>query len=96
MRSVTGVAATNVLTTVDEAARPVSHGLKVGNRVILTGLAGGTGLTSGSTYYVLTVPTDKTLTVSDTLGGAVKDFTTNVTAGTLRRRIPLSLRRRQS
>jgi hypothetical protein len=92
MRFVTGVAATNVLTTKDEQDRPVNHGLIVGQRVILEGLAGGTGLTSGSTYYVRTIPSDSTLTVSETAGGAEKDFSSNLTAGTLRRRIRLPRR----
>lgn len=96
MRFVTGVALTNVLTTKDEAARPVNHGLKVGDSVIVKGLAGGAGLTAGTRYYVLTVPSDSTLTVSATRGGVVLDFTTDITAGTLRRRITRALWQRRT
>lgn len=74
-----GVAATDVITTA------VDHGLTVGDRVIFPTLTGGTGLTPATVeYYVLTVPSSTTLTVSGTLGGAVADFSSAISAGTIR------------
>lgn len=74
-----GVAATNVITT----ATP--HGMAVGDRVIFPTLTGGTGLTAATVeYFVATVPSTTTFTVSATLGGADADFTTAITAGTVR------------
>jgi hypothetical protein len=73
-----GVAATNVITA-------VAHGLTVGDRVIFPTLTGGAGLTPATVeYYVETVPSADTFTVSATLGGAQLDFTTAITDGTVR------------
>lgn len=77
-----GVAATNVITT----SSP--HLLSVGQRFYFPSLTGGTGLESGTTsdiqrYYVLTAPTGSTLTCAMTAGGAVVDFTTDITDGTV-------------
>jgi len=80
-RTITGgVEATNVITT-DGA-----HNLHVGDRVNFPTLTGGSGLTAASAfYYVATVPTASTFTVSATLGGSDVDFTTDITAGTVQR-----------
>lgn len=98
MRNVTGVAATNVITTKTDQASPVpvNHGLRVGNRVFFRGLAGGAGLTNGTTYYVISVPSDSTFTVSATRGGAVLDFTTDITAGRVFRQTTAALRQRRT
>lgn len=68
--AVTANASTNVLTTT------YWHGLAVGNPVRFT--TAGTlpsGLTAGVTYYVRSIPSDTTLTLSATLGGAELDIT---------------------
>lgn len=92
MRNVTGVAATDVITTKDLNGVAVRHGLLVGNRVVFSGLSGGTGLTSGTTYYVQSVPSDSTLKVSATRGGAAVNFSSDITAGKIARRITAALR----
>lgn len=74
-----GVAATDVITT------STDHGLAVGDRVIFPTLSGGSGITPATVaYFVKTVPSSTTLTVSATLGGATLDFSTTITDGTIR------------
>lgn len=75
--NITGVAATNVLTSAS------AHGLRVGRKVRFSALTGGTGLLTKVDYYVKTVPSPTTLTLSASYGGSTLDFTTAVTAGTL-------------
>jgi hypothetical protein len=78
--AVTGEADTELLTT------GAAHGLVVGDRVTFPTLTGGTGLTAATgVYYVKTVPSATTLTVSATLGGATLNFTTDVTDGTIQK-----------
>jgi hypothetical protein len=78
--AVTGVAATDVLTT----ARP--HTFLVNEKVVLSGLAGGAGLTNGTNYFVIADGLGaSTLKLSATQGGAAVNFTTNITAGVLQR-----------
>lgn len=76
-KSITGVAATDVFTSSSD------HGLEIGDRVVLSSLTGGSGLTDGGVYYVISVPTTTTFTLSTTLGGSSVNFTTNLTAATL-------------
>jgi hypothetical protein len=72
----TGEADDNVITTAS------AHGLAVGDRIIFPALSGGSGLTAATVaYFVLTVPSTTTLTVSASAGGAVVNFTTDVTSG---------------
>lgn len=54
-----------------------AHGWKVGQAVVFSNGGGTspTGLTSGNTYYVQSVPTANTVTLSATKGGAVVDIT---------------------
>lgn len=62
------------------------HGYGVGEAVVFKNLAGGAGLVNGTTYYVIaTSLADRTFIVSATLGGAAFDFTTDITAGYVRR-----------
>lgn len=79
--TITGVAATDVITT------SAAHGLAIGDIVFITAITGGSGITADANsltpLYVLTVPTSTTLTLSATPGGATKDFTTAITAGTM-------------
>jgi hypothetical protein len=58
-----------------------NHGLQDGDRVIFPTLAGGAGLTAGSTVYYVRDSTQATLKVSATLGGTAVDITTAYTSG---------------
>lgn len=79
--SVTGVAATGVFTK-------AAHGYNVGDPVWFNAVTGATaGLSTGTTYYVNTVPSSSTFTVSTTLGGSTLTWTTDVTAGSVQRQI---------
>lgn len=75
--AVTGEADDETFTTVSA----VPHGLVVGDKVTLSGLTGGTGIAAGE-FFVLTVPSLTTFTLSATFGGSVAAFTTDITAGT--------------
>jgi hypothetical protein len=72
--SVTIVASTGVLTV------SAVHGLSVNDPVKLGAITGTTGITAGVTYYVKTVPTTTTLTLSATVGGAALALTTDGSA----------------
>jgi hypothetical protein len=71
----TGDASTNLITK-------ASHGLVAGDRVTFYSLTGGTGLSTGVAYYVISsgLTTDD-FRVSLTSGGSAVDFTTNITDG---------------
>lgn len=71
----TGANATDIFTS-------ANHGLVAGDSVYFSALTGGTGLTVGTTYYVITVTTN-TFQLSDTFDGSAVNFTTDVTASTL-------------
>ena len=74
---ITGVASTNLLTST------TAHGLRAGRRVRFSVLTGGTGLVKARDYYVIASGlTTTAFKVSETLGGAEVNFTTNVTATT--------------
>ena len=63
-----------------------AHGLAVGDRVIFPTLTGGSGLTAATVaYFVKTVPSTTTFTISATAGGSTQGFTTDITAGTVRK-----------
>lgn len=79
--SVTGVAATGVFTK-------AAHGYNVGDPVWFNAVTGATaGLSTGTIYYVNTVPSSSTFTVSATLGGPTLLWTTDVSAGSVQRQI---------
>ncbi len=67
------VASTGVFTT-------AAHGYAIGDRVVLSALASTTGLAVLTYYYVLTVPSSTTFTLSATSGGSALSLTTNGTA----------------
>lgn len=72
--AVTGVAATDIFTA-------TAHGYVAGDRVVFSALTGGAGLAVNTPYFVIaTNLAANTFSVSATLGGAIKDFTTDVTA----------------
>lgn len=77
--SLTGSHADDTLTT-DEP-----HGFTAGEKIIFTALAGGKGLAVNKIYFVSSVPSADTFTVSATSGGSVLNFTTDVTVGDARR-----------
>jgi hypothetical protein len=58
----------------------VGHGMKVNQQFILVSLTGGTGLTAGNSYWVLTAPTADTFTFAATRGGTVVAPTVAATA----------------
>jgi hypothetical protein len=66
---------------VDTAA---AHGLAVGDRIEFLTLTGGAGLSVGAAYYVVAVPSATEIQVALTGTGGAIDFTTDITAGTLR------------
>ncbi len=62
-----------------------AHGFVAGDAVVFPTLTGGTGLTAGQVYYVIAANlAANTFQVSATPGGAAVDFSTNITAGTVR------------
>lgn len=71
---VTGVAATDLLTL-------NNHGFVADQRVVLSSLAGGAGLSNGTVYFVKS-PTTNTFQLAATAGGAAINFTTDITAAT--------------
>ena len=56
------------------------HGLKVNDRVVPGTITTTTGITAGTTYYVKSVATTTTVTLSATLGGATLALTTDGSA----------------
>lgn len=69
----------------DETFTLADHGFAVGDRVLFPALTGGSGLTAATVpYYVKTVPTTSTFTVSTSVGGSTATFTTDVTDGSVR------------
>jgi len=77
-QAVTGIAATDVITA-------AAHGYNDGDRVIFPALTGGSALTAGTTEYFIRDATASTFKVSATVGGAAVNFTTDITAGTIKR-----------
>lgn len=59
-----------------------AHGLQAGDRIKITALTGGTGLTQGNTYYVVAPVTANTFKVSSTLNGAAINITADSSAFT--------------
>jgi hypothetical protein len=70
------IAATDTITTSS------AHGLVAGNRIKITALTGGAGLSAGSTYYVVAPVTSTTFKLSATLNGAAIDITSDSSAFT--------------
>jgi hypothetical protein len=63
-----------------------AHGFVAGDRVVFTALTGGTGLTTDREYFVIATSLGaQTFRVSETLGGSGVNFTTDITAGTVRK-----------
>lgn len=82
LASLTGVAATGVITAGS------AHGYNVGDPVWFSAVTGATaGITTGTIYYVNTVPSTTTFTVSATSGGSTLTWTTDISSGTVQRQI---------
>lgn len=63
------------------------HGLSAGDEVEFTALTGGTGLSTGTTYYVISSNlAASTFQVSTTAGGSAVNFSSDITAGTVAER----------
>jgi hypothetical protein len=56
---------------------PTAHGLVIGDTVSFGTVTSKTGITAGDVYFVLTVPSSITFTVSGSLGGAKRTLTTD-------------------
>ena len=61
-----------------------AHGFSVGDEVVFPTIVTTTGLTANQTYYVKTVPSADTFTISATSGGSTQTFTTDGTGTVLR------------
>lgn len=70
----------------DEIFTKVAHGLVTGQRVILTAVTGGTGLTAGNVYYAIRLDADTfnlATTAALAQAGTEVAFTTDVTDATI-------------
>jgi hypothetical protein len=76
-QAATGVHATDVITA-------TAHGYQNGDRVYFVSITGGSGLTAGTIYFVRDRATD-TFKLSANDGGAVIDFTTDISAAQVRK-----------
>lgn len=81
---------TNVTgTAADDDIDVTAHGLSDGDEVYFTALTGGAGLELHRRYYVIASTTND-FNVSLTPGGSAVDFTSNITAGTLKKAAALA------
>lgn len=63
-----------------------AHGFSIGQAVVFPTLTGGAGLTAGTTYYVVSASFGaQTFRVAETPGGSAINFTSDITAGTVRK-----------
>lgn len=77
-QAITGTAATDLINL-------TAHGYNDGDRIIFPALTGGSGLTAGTTEYFVRDASADTFKVSATVGGAAVNFTTDISAGTVKR-----------
>lgn len=76
--AVTGVAATDVISH-------AGHTFLANDPIVFTALTGGTGLTVGTVYFVRNPVAGVSYELSATSGGALLNFTTDISAGTVGR-----------
>lgn len=57
-----------------------AHGFSVGDRIVFSSITSTTGISTYTYYYVKTVPSADTFTISATSGGSAQTFTTDGTA----------------
>jgi hypothetical protein len=70
----------------DDILDATGHGFVAGDRVVFTSLTGGAGLTANREYYVISANlAANTFQVSTTPGGSAVNFTTDITAGKVRK-----------
>ena len=70
-----------------------AHGLKAGDRVHFPALTGGTGLSVGTAYYVISANLASTsFQVSATPGGSAVNFTADITAGEVVKALPRAIK----
>lgn len=82
LASVTGVATTGVVTTGS------AHNYNVGDQVWFSDVTGSSaGISTATVYYVRTVPSSTTFTLSATSGGSLLTWTGNLTAAVVQRQI---------
>lgn len=74
--------------TTDTVTTATAHGCVPGNWVQFTALTGGTGLTLGTPYVVVSAPATTKLTLAEEVGGALIDIITNATTGSKLQRLP--------
>lgn len=76
----TSAAADDILDTT------TAHGFVAGDRVVFYNVTGGTGLTAGRAYYVIAANlAAQTFQVSTVAGGSAVNFTSDITAGKVRK-----------
>ncbi len=90
MNGLTSIVLTTSAAADDEIDTATAHGFIVGDKIRFAGLVGGAGLSNGTPYWVVTVADADTFEVSATPGGAVLNFTTDITAGTVAKWAALS------
>lgn len=76
-RSATGVASTDIVTS-------TGHGYANGDRVWFSALSGGSGLSTGTVYFVRD-RTDDTFKLASGAGGDALDFSSDISSGTVRK-----------
>lgn len=76
--AVTGVAASDVISD-------AGHTFVAGDPVVFTALTGGAGLVVGTTYFIRNPVAGVSYELSATTGGALLNFTTDISAGTIGR-----------
>lgn len=85
----TGPAQACTATASSDLVSRTAHGFSAGTPVVFGSLTGGAGINAGAIYFVsATGLTADVFQVSATLGGAVLDITSNLTAGTVARSLP--------
>lgn len=80
LRSGTNLGAVTFTDTGDIVTFVQPHGLAVGDRVVSGTITTTTGITAGTIYFVRTVPSTTTVTLSATSGGATLALTTDGSA----------------
>lgn len=76
--AITGTAATDLI-------NDAGHTFVNGDPIVFSSLVGGTGLTNGTTYFVVNSTAGVSYQVSATSGGAAINFTTDITSGNVGR-----------
>jgi hypothetical protein len=78
--ALTGASVTTVTGEADtEVITKTAHGLAVNDTIEFSSITGGTGLSTGTQYFVVSVPSADTFTISATKGGSAVNFTADIT-----------------